>query len=610
MEKREVNTEFDYKKKNKKTYILILMAIIIAAIIVYTIFNPLIINTLFNFIEYILAVLIIILFFLYILYRSRQQKKESEKKSAEYQGVIEVLAKEYSSVYLIDTESGITTVYRMSDEMKRYYKHVSKNNTLWKDGVADYAKRFVKEEYKEEFLRKSSIENLTAQLSEEETYFYYEYMNNRDGEQHMYRMVATLLPNSNKQYIVLGFADINAEREEEIVTQKALQEAYNNAQAANDAKSRFLFNMSHDLRTPMNAIIGFSDIIAKNPEDKENVVKSVEKIKKAGNILLNIINDVLDLARIESGKENIDLSANDFNSVVDNIQGMLEESMKQAGIDFIVEREIEHSYILFDELKVTRILVNILGNALKFTPQGGKVLFRLVETDADEGVVEYTITVKDTGIGMSEEFCKRAFEDFEREKNSTESGIKGTGLGLPIVRKLLDLMGGEIFLNSRLGEGTEVVIKIRFDIADNTEITNTDINTEPETCFSGRKALLVDDNELNREIGCMILKEMGFGVEEAENGADAIDMIVHNEPGYYDVVLMDVQMPVMDGYTATKEIRQLDDQLRAKIPIVAITANAFEEDRQAAINAGMNGHISKPIDVKKLKQVLKEVISL
>lgn len=405
---------------------------------------------------------------------------------------------------------------------------------------------------------------------------------------------------------------LNEEEKHRLELQSALErerEACLQAQNAQKAKFTFLFNMSHDIRTPLNAIIGFANIIAQNPKDEETVRHSVEKIQISGEVLLSLLNDVLDLTRIESGKTRLDLTAIDLNQAIENLGQLFAESAGQAGIEFSVQKDLQNSYVACDDTKMTSILVKLIGNAIKFTPSGGRIVFAIRQMgDVKDGCAEYEISVKDTGIGMSQTFQEHMFEAFERERTSTESGIKGTGLGLTIVKKLVDIMNGTITINSELGQGTEVLLCFRFQVAKAQDLEPKDLLDEEKMLFAGKRILLVEDNMLNREIACQLLKSQGFTIEVAENGMIAVDKVAHSKPGYYDLILMDIQMPVMDGYRATQEIRGLNDRELATIPIIAMTANAFDEDKIKAFEAGMNEHVAKPYEIEKLNKVLRQFL--
>ncbi len=378
------------------------------------------------------------------------------------------------------------------------------------------------------------------------------------------------------------------------------------AEASNLAKSTFLFNASHDIRTPMNAIQGFARIIADNVNNPQVVQEAVQKIIQSGNTLATLINDVLEVSRIERGKDEVEKRPMDMKGHIDKLYEMFHFEMRQAGIQFVVENDIEHTQVLGDDLKLTRIAMNLLSNAKKFTATGGTVTFGVRETDYDGEKAAYTLFVRDTGIGMSKEFQQRAFEQFERERSSTESGIVGSGLGLAIIKKLCEIMNGEYNIDSELGKGTEITVKIFLPISKEVVIASN--NKVDYAKFSGKRILLVEDNEFNREIARYTLEGANFIVEEAENGFVAVDKVLKSEAGYYDLILMDIQMPIMDGYTATKEIRNIENQQIASIPIIAMTANAFDEDKQKCLSCGMNGHLGKPLDVERLMEELAHML--
>lgn len=404
--------------------------------------------------------------------------------------------------------------------------------------------------------------------------------------------------------------DVTETVEQERKSKAELEQALAAAEKASRAKGAFLSSMSHDIRTPMNAIIGFAEIIAQNTGDKDVVERSVQKILKSGDVLLKLINDILDLSKIESGKTTLDFTAVDLNTEIENLSVMFSESTEQAGVNFVVLKNIENRYVLCDNIKFSQIMVNILSNAVKFTPKGGRIVFSITERGrAENGFAQYVFSVKDTGVGMSENFRSHAFEMFEREKTTTETGISGTGLGLAIVKRLVEMMGGEVEIISELGKGTEVVVSLKFEITDVSNVKTGKLRTNAVMDFAGKRLLLVEDNEMNREIASAILSELGFTVEQAENGAVAVDKVANSKNGYYDIILMDLQMPVMDGYKATSEIRALANRALSGIPIVAMTANAFDTDRQKCLEAGMNGHIAKPIDISKLFETLAEVFN-
>lgn len=383
------------------------------------------------------------------------------------------------------------------------------------------------------------------------------------------------------------------------------------ANASSAAKSAFLFNMSHDIRTPMNAIIGFTELLDKHLDDKELAREYIKKIKTSNEFLLSLINNVLEMARIESGKTTLDESCWNCYAFNDTLYSLFDAQMKEKGIEFTRSVEVEHTEVICDATKLREIFLNILSNALKYTPSGGRVTMRLTEVPSDRaGHAMYKTEIEDTGIGISEEFLPKMFDEFTRERSSTESRVNGTGLGMAIVKRLVDFLGGTIKVESRVGKGTKFTVTIPHRIADkrdNVQSIESDLVYDAEK-FKGKRILLAEDNELNAEIAMTILEESGFKTEHAADGIICADMLEKAAPGYYDLILMDIQMPNMDGYKATKTIRHSADRTKVDIPIIAMTANAFEEDKQNAYKAGMNGHIAKPINVSKLMAALARIL--
>lgn len=379
-------------------------------------------------------------------------------------------------------------------------------------------------------------------------------------------------------------------------------------EASNKAKTTFLFNMSHDIRTPMNAILGFNEIARRNIDDKEKVMEALDKAKVSGEHMLGIINDILELSRIESGKLELNEEVVNVKEHIRSFSDMFEISMKEKGIDFQVVDETKEPFVYGDYLRITQVIVNLISNAMKFTLKDGKVIFKWVELPCDkEGYVSYRIHVKDTGIGMSDEFQKKAFESFEREKTSTTSRVQGTGLGLAIAKRIAVLIGGDLTCTSKIGKGTEFIFDFKARIAKSgKELIKKAENRA--LVLKGKRILVVEDNDLNREIATEILRAEGCIIDEAENGQVAVEKVANSKDGYYDLVLMDIQMPVMDGYEAVASIRSLENSQLASIPIIAMTANAFEEDKRKALDTGMNAHISKPIDIDKLLGSMMELL--
>ncbi len=386
-----------------------------------------------------------------------------------------------------------------------------------------------------------------------------------------------------------------------------LEQAKREAEASSLAKSTFLFNASHDIRTPMNAIQGFSHIIEQNAENADVVRQTVKKLQRSGEVLLTLMDDVLELSRIEQGKETVNRRPLNMLTHVEKLHEMMAIEMAKKDITFRMENQIQHPLVMADDLKLTRIAMNFLSNAKKFTPVGGTVTFGVVESGYDGEKATYTLFVRDTGIGMSEEFQKHAFEQFERERSSTVSGVSGSGLGLAITKKIADLVGGKCGIESELGKGTLMTCAVTLSLAAESDIQPKVSLTDVD--FTGKRILLVEDNDFNREIARYVFESVGFAVEEAENGVRCLEKLTAAPAGTYDFVLMDIQMPIMDGYMATREIRSHRDPGIARIPIIAMTANAFEEDKRKCYEVGMDGHIAKPMEAAAVLKELVRVLS-
>ena len=405
-------------------------------------------------------------------------------------------------------------------------------------------------------------------------------------------------------FIMFSIYNLMMKREKDMELQK-LQ-----AEQSSRAKSTFLSNMSHDIRTPMNAIIGYTTLIKKEKNLPPRAIEYLDKIEGSNKHLLALINDVLDLSRIESGKMELDIAKADLIKTMDDVRDLFATQMVTKSIDYSVTVEnVANRFVMCDIPRLNRVMLNLISNAFKFTPAGGKVKVSLNQVGIEEDVGYYELRVKDTGMGMTPEFAAKVFEAYERDRSV--NNIQGTGLGMAITKSIVELMGGTIDVKSELNKGTEFIVKLNFRTVAEEPIeteNNSEQNIKPDIDFSKVHLLLVEDNEVNREIAAMILTEFGFTLDTAENGKIAVEKVSESKPGTYQAVLMDIQMPVMNGYEATKEIRSLENSDLANIPIIAMTANAFNEDIQAAKNAGMNSHIAKPIDIPKMIETLTEVL--
>lgn len=398
-------------------------------------------------------------------------------------------------------------------------------------------------------------------------------------------------------------------RKKDIAIQEK-EELKKQAEVASNAKSVFLFNMSHDIRTPMNAVLGFTNLMENELDDPVRLKDHLGKIKKSGEYLLGLINNVLEVARIDSGKETLDENVMDLTDI--DYLTMFENDIEKKNITFDRSISVEHRYVYGDRQKIQEIALNLLSNAVKYTPDGGKIRADIREIPCDiPGYATFVTTVADTGIGMTEEFLEQIFDSFSRERNTTESKIMGTGLGMSIVKKLVDLMGGDITVDSAPGEGSTFTVTTTLCIAENAKElleNREDNNGAVNMDLSGNRILLAEDNELNAEIAITLLEEAGARVDLAKDGVECVDMIQEADEDTYDLILMDIQMPNLNGYDAARRIRSLENHRKASIPIIAMTANAFEEDRKNAIASGMNGHLAKPVDMNVLKRTLMRVL--
>ena len=390
-----------------------------------------------------------------------------------------------------------------------------------------------------------------------------------------------------------------------------LKKAAELAKSANEAKTRFLFNMSHDIRTPMNAIIGFSGLLEKNLQNEEKAKEYLGKICSSGNLLMTIINQILEIARIERGTIALQLKAEDINAVFHTVNTVFEEDIRKKNLQYSADLDVYHTFIFCDRVKLQEIMLNIISNAIKYTSDGHAVHVKLYEKDSENPrKARFIFTCEDTGIGMSEEYLPHIFEEFSREHTTTENKVAGTGLGLPIVKSMIELMDGSIQVESTQGVGTKFTVDISFDTASEADVYRDQIPEQPDILekLEGKRILLAEDNDLNAEIAIELLAEQKIITDRAEDGAECLDKLEKAVAGYYDMILMDIQMPVMDGYDAATRIRRMKDEKKASIPIVAMTANAFAEDRQKAISMGMNDHVAKPIDMNVLLPVIAKHI--
>ena len=402
---------------------------------------------------------------------------------------------------------------------------------------------------------------------------------------------------------------LHRKQREKLYTEE-IRKSAEKARKANEAKTRFLFNMSHDIRTPMNAIVGFSGLLEKSLHDEKKSLGYIKKIRVSSDILLTIINQVLEMARIESGKITLNPESVNIREMVEAMNTVFESSLTKKSLEYQCSLNVVHDQILCDKTKMEEIILNVVSNSIKYTNPHGKITVSIDELDSeDEKNANYKVVVEDNGIGMSQDYLPHIFEEFSREHTSTETRVAGTGLGLPIVKSLVDRMGGTIEVESEEGKGTRFIMKFSFPVSLENQVREKEKQNIPDITekLEGKRILLAEDNELNAEIAETVLEETGIKVKHVEDGIQCIEELKKMPEKYYDVILMDVQMPNMDGYTATQRIRDLDDS-RAEIPIIAMTANAYDEDRRKAQEAGMDGFLAKPLDVDGMMRLLAQII--
>ena len=389
-----------------------------------------------------------------------------------------------------------------------------------------------------------------------------------------------------------------------------LKKSAEQAREASEAKTRFLFNMSHDIRTPMNAIIGFSDLLGKNLDNEEKVREYLKKIKSSGNFLMTIINQVLEMARIESGTAILKTEAANLSELFYSVNTVLESDIQMKGIHCSIDTNVQHKYAFCDKTKLQEIYLNIMSNAIKYTPDDHAIHVTINETNFDDKKARYVFVCEDTGIGMASEYLPHIFDEFSREHTATENKVSGTGLGLSIVKSFVELMNGRIHVESEPGKGTKFTVEIPLELASEEDICKKEL---PEQTFMtdkniGKRILLAEDNELNAEIAMELLKEEGFLIDWVKDGQECFDKLEESDDEYYDLILMDIQMPILNGYDTTAKIRQMENPKKATTPIVAMTANSFDEDIEMTQKAGMNGFIAKPLDAEKMFTILKQSI--
>lgn len=554
--------------------------------------------------SYVLIAIVIFTLFRTVRIHMEQESIMSEQKRLQ---IINALGQAYSIILLINIKKDTLEVIKFSDGVGHNYRKEDLSNALRKE----YIENMIAPSFQKNYMAFTDISTMESRLKEHDSI---SCISQTIKGAWMRSMIVPQKydEKGNLSTVLLAISDVTEEKEHELEQDRILRNALSSAEHANRAKTAFLNNMSHDIRTPMNAIIGFTSLAAEHLDDREIIRDYLEKISTSGKHLLSLINDVLDMSRIESGSVKIEKTNVYLPDVLEDLKTIILESVHAKQQKLLIKmQDVVHEDIITDKLRLTQVLLNIISNAVKFTPVGGTIHI-LVEEKASQkaGYAVYSFCIKDNGIGMSKEFQEHVFDSFARERTVTESGITGTGLGMAITKNIVDLMGGTIHLTSKQGEGSEFIVTLECELADKT------VQDKQSSCpkaekkhldYSGKKVLLVEDNELNREIATEILKSLGMKVDYAADGMEAVEIMSSEAGNQYDMIFMDIQMPKMDGYTATREIRTLKDTKKANVPIIAMTANAFDEDRKKAIKAGMNGHIAKPIDVNVILQNLDRI---
>ena len=524
--------------------------------------------------------------------------------------IIEGLGKEHFSVLVVELDKDRVISYReFGENGKIISDFCRKCGNRWSKIIPSYAKTMVSDNTNGEFEKQLGLETLRSQ--EEDYSMTYEFKSETGIKYHQAR-VAYVKKKDGTRMAVVGTRNIDSLIKKERMQEEKLKKAYAAAENANKAKTEFLNNMSHDIRTPMNVILGYNQMM-KSQLTEPKQLDYQKKIEQSGKLLLSIINNVLDMAWIESGKIKVDENYEIVGELIDEIVSTFSSEAEEKGIHLSGSMKVTHRNIMCDGTKIREIFVNLVGNAIKYTPRGGNVTITVEELPCDkEGYMKVKNEIKDTGIGMSKEYLPTLFEPFSREQNTTTGKVGGTGLGMPIVKKMVDLMGGSLEVESEPGKGTIFTVTLMHKIADKkyySPKTETVEASDMGENLRGKHVLLAEDNDLNAEIAMTFLEETGLVIERVEDGIQCVNKVEQMSSGTYDLILMDIQMPNMDGYKATQCIRHLNDKTKAEIPIIAMTANAFAEDRKRAFDAGMNGHIAKPIDIEKLGAVILSVLS-
>jgi len=525
--------------------------------------------------------------------------------------ILSTFFQEYTCVYCLDLERDIAVAYYLSDYMDRHYPEIKIGKEFsYISGIRLFIERQAFEEDKKMLSDITKTENIIEVLSKKNS-FQVVYRTKPIEGKPLYCQLKYTILKEDKSKILLSFKDCDLEIQKQLDYRLTLNKALDNAELASLSKSTFLFNMSHDLKTPMNAIMGLTELAKKHISNNERVYECLEKIGFASDNLLSLINDILDMARLESGKIKSTLETTNIKLLISNLVEMIKSSSGVFDTNIQCNYvDVVHCNLNVDIIHLNQILLNIIDNAIKYSKPNGNIYITVTEIQNENpSISSFKFEIKDEGIGINPGFMKDLFEPFTRERNSTISGIQGTGLGMSITKKLVELLKGKIYVESELNKGTTFTLYFDFKnmVKNHQTINLEDIrnNIKENSNLSNKTILVVDDNDLNREIAKDILIDHEINVISVDDGKKAVDIMMSDEAEKINAILMDIQMPVMNGYTATKKIRALHNQKIANIPIIALTANTFEEDKKNCIAVGMNDHISKPVSSRKLLEIIK-----
>lgn len=541
-------------------------------------------------------------------YQRQQAQLESiSQERLRHLEVIEGLSLDYTSIFYVDLDANSLQAYRIGDRIRDQFPD-GRTTSNFEGFATRYTQTWVVPEDRELFSRAMDPVNIRLSLKQER--FCHVNYRIQNGGQIEYQRMQMVRVSGGEQamQVVIGVRSVDAEIRKGMRQRETLEDALKRAGTAATMKETFLANMSHDMRTPLNAIMGFAALGRKHMSDTEKLEGYLTQIENSGAQLLQLINDVLDLSRVESGMGNVMETPCDLLKIVEDIQfSALPRAMEKRQQLTTDVSGLHHSAVYCDGGRLVNLMLRLVFNAVNFTPPGGKITITVKDLeDAPKDFGKYQFIVADTGVGIDENFLNQLFEPFERERNTTQSGVPGTGLGLTIAKSIVDMMGGTIQVESTVGEGSRFTVTVMFRLQPGG--APQDARAIDMTAFAGRKVLVVEDNELNLEIAVALLEDVGFSTDTAENGLAAVEKVKASAPGEYALILMDIQMPVMDGYQAAQAIRALPDPVLASIPIIAVSANTFEENMRKSMESGMNAHLPKPIDLEDLTRTISTIL--